>query len=83
MIKIKFNDQKIKIVGYIAFSIGILAFLEEHVFKFSSYSQSYNPGYGLAVCALIFLGMVSVAVAECLKNMEDRLNKLENSKLKS
>ncbi len=82
----KATPSSIKLWGNLAWGLGVFDFVADHVIRFSNYSyvsywQSYSPARGMAVSALILVGIIALYVGRCLEKFEQRLSKLEEEKI--
>ena len=78
---VKANSGLVRWLGYASIGLAALIFIEEHISRFSSGSYAPTPtsvAIGVGDTALAIIGIVALAVAQCLKNLEDRLSRTEN-----
>jgi hypothetical protein len=69
----------LRIFGYIIFAYGAIStFL--YIFYQVRYSTDPDMGIVLGNGAIILAGLVALSAATCLRNLEQRLDRLENSR---
>lgn len=77
MRKFKAKSLPIKILGYAILTLGVFGTADYYVTSII-YSYPQNMGIVVGNSAMILLGLVTTAVASCLKNLEGRLDKIES-----
>jgi len=67
----------VKISGYGILIVGILNTIIDFVSRIE-YSFPLNMGLAIGNVAIVFLGAITVMIAQCLKSLEQRLAKIES-----
>ncbi len=75
----KKDSWKLALCGYIILGLGISGFASDY-FTRLQYSLSGDMGIVLGDGAITLLGIITVTIAKCLKNLEQRLDRIEASK---
>jgi hypothetical protein len=66
-----------QIIGYLMLAVGLLS-LALHFYMRIRYSMPADLGINLAVGALVSGGLATTAVAKAVKQLEKRVDRLEN-----
>ena len=80
--KNKRNSSLITMPGHVTGTLVALHFVIYHAQRFISHPlSSYSDGFGLADESRALIAILALVIAQCLKDMEDRLSGLEGAKL--
>jgi hypothetical protein len=79
LMRIRNGSLAIRVFGHVLFWSGGLNYAY-HFITVHWYSFPQNMGISLGFGAITLLGLVAIAVASCLKNLEERLDRIEGQR---
>jgi hypothetical protein len=79
-VRIRQGSLAVRVFGHVLFWSGGLGYAY-HFITVHWYSFPQNLGISLGSGAIALLGLVALAVASCLKNLEERLDRIEGQRV--
>jgi hypothetical protein len=71
-----YSSRGVLLSSYVIFGIGVLGIADYYRMIFS-YGYPRDLGIITAACAIALIGLLGITIAKCLKNLEDRIDRLQ------